>query len=162
MPETGLDHVPKQALEQIDLLIVFRSDFASKFVCKWIYFFRLYAKLFLQWRNNMQRFQRSAPSSLTDREQAHFDANNWVYAMAVVLINAKSGARVGWDNWCVLLKWFKWIIDMVAYRQTRDTDIGFMVVQQNPAEFKPRCKNNGHLNSVYVCWVRFNRLGKII
>jgi hypothetical protein len=36
MPETGLTHVPKQALELIELLIDFRSEFASRFVFKWM------------------------------------------------------------------------------------------------------------------------------
>ena len=46
-----------------------------------------------------------------------------------------------------VLHWVAWIIDMVAYRQRKDDDIGTIVLQEALDEFafEPRCKSKGNL-----------------
>ena len=46
-----------------------------------------------------------------------------------------------------VLQWATWIIDMVAYRQMKDRDVGTIVLHESPAEFEfePRCKCPGKL-----------------
>ena len=93
MPETGLTHVPKQALELIDLLIDFRSEFASIFVYKWIELPRAIRKEY-SYSGVVRCRDSSDPQHYhcTFEKQAYFDPSNWVYAMAFAFNDAKTGA----------------------------------------------------------------------
>ena len=44
-----------------------------------------------------------------------------------------------------VLQWADWIIDMVAYRQIKDNDVGRIVLHEIPDDFEPRCKRQGNL-----------------
>ena len=59
---------------------------------------------------------------------------------------------IGTDNTDVILQWVTWILDMVAYRQRKDHDIGTIVLRetQDEFEFEPRCKIKGNLVQVLV------------
>ena len=99
MPETGLDHVPKQALELIDLLIDFRSDFASKFVYKWMELPRAVRKEYsyngaIRCRNSSDPHHYHCPIE----KQAYFDPTNWVYAVTLRLMMPKLVQEVEWNN----------------------------------------------------------------
>jgi len=52
---------------------------------------------------------------------------------------------IGNDKTDVALRWVNWMIDMVAYRQMKDNDVGLIVVREIPVEFEPRCKSKGNL-----------------
>ena len=210
MPETGLDHVPKEALELIELLIDFRSDFSSTFVYKWMEVPRVARKEYsyngaVRCRGPSDPIHYICPID----NQNYFDPSNWVYAVTMRLMMPKMMQEVEWNNetkgdifesilgcgylvangfltddadslkkhsgavsaifeafvwytWqlCVAigndrrflaLRWVNWIIDMVAYRQMRDNDVGSIVVQEIPAEFEPRCKSKGNLIPALVC-----------
>ena len=43
--------------------------------------------------------------------------------------------------------WVTWIMDMVAYREMKDEDIGNIVLHEarDEFEFEPRCKRKGNL-----------------
>jgi len=49
-----------------------------------------------------------------------------------------------------ILHWVQWIIDMVAYRQMKDDDVGTVVSEeaQDEFEFERRCKSKGNLIQV--------------
>jgi len=57
---------------------------------------------------------------------------------------------IGNDRTDEALRWVTWIIDMVAYRQMRDKDVGLIVMQEIPVEFEARCKSKGHLVQALV------------
>ena len=52
----------------------------------------------------------------------------------------------GWRT----MDWVRWIIDMVAYRQRKDDDIGTIVLHEamEAVPFEPRSKRNGSLIQV--------------
>ena len=209
MPETGLDHVPKEALELIELLVDFKSEFSSTFVYKWMELPRLVRKDFSY--NGAVRCRGSTdPVHYHCRigNQNYFDPSNWVYAVAMRLMMPRMMNEVQWNDetkgdifesilgchylvanglmsddvgslkkhsgivsaifeafawhtWqlCVAigndstdeaLRWVTWIIDVVAYRQMRDKDIGLIIMHEKPVEFEARCKSKGHLVQALV------------
>ena len=54
---------------------------------------------------------------------------------------------IGYNNSDRVLQWVKWIIDMVAYRQMKDNNVGTLILHERPDEFvfRPRCKGQGNL-----------------
>ena len=57
---------------------------------------------------------------------------------------------IGKNNTDRVLQWVTWIIDMVAYLQSKDDDIGTVVLHETPdeLEFEPRSKSKGNLGQV--------------
>ena len=99
MPETGLDHVPKEALELIELLIDFRSDVASKFVYKWMELPRRVRKEYSY--NGAIRCRGSSDPKhyyCPIEKQDYFDPSNWVYAVTMRLMVPKMMQEVEWNN----------------------------------------------------------------
>ena len=99
IPESGQTHVPKEALELIDLLVNFRSDFASKFVCKWMDLPRNVRKEYsyngaIRCRCSSDPHHYHCPIE----KQNYFDPTNWVYAVTMRLMMPKMMQEVQWNN----------------------------------------------------------------
>ena len=205
MPKEAMDpdHVPKEAMDLIELLVHFRSHMCSEFVYRWMELPRKVRKLY-SYSGAIRCQDDSDPKHYFCKidDQHYFDPTNWVYALAMRIMMPEMMKEVHWNNetkgdifesilgcnylvshgflkqpltslerhigavaaifeafaWfthklCLsvghqnpdsILRWATWILDMVAWRQKRDSAVGAIVVVEDLSDydfdFQPRIK----------------------
>ena len=99
MPDNGLDHVPSDALELIELLINFKADFSSKFVYAWMELPHVVRKEYSY--NGAIRCRRPSDPchyQCPIEKERYFDPTNFVYAITMLLMMPNMMQEVNWNN----------------------------------------------------------------
>ena len=99
MPESYPDHVPKEAVDLIELLLHFKPDVCSTFVYKWMELPRRLRKEYsyngaIKCRGPGDPKHYVCPIT----NQTYYDPSNWVYAVTMRLMLPKMMQEVDWNN----------------------------------------------------------------
>ena len=93
------DHVPKEAMDLIELLVHFNSHRCSDFVYRWMELPRRVRKVY-SYNGAIRCRDGSDPKHYFCQidKQHYFDPTNWMYALTMRLMMPQMMKEVGWNN----------------------------------------------------------------